>query len=65
MAEDEDKFPPYPVTQTKPPLAKKPTFTNVKTGNSNTDEITLTLANLVNTRSDALESMVQTACAGC
>lgn len=63
MAEDEDEFPPYPVTPSKPPLAKKPTFTKIQTGNmSNPDEIITTLANLINTRSDALESMVQTAC---
>lgn len=53
----------HTVSPSKPPLAKKPTFTNVKTGNSNPNEIITTLANLINTRSDALESMVQTACA--
>lgn len=54
---DEEDFPPLPVTPSKPPVAKKPS-PNVSraTGNSNPDDAIAMLANLINTRSDALET---------
>jgi len=55
---NKDEFPPLAITPSKPPLAKKPTLS--QTGpDLKSDEIVAKLANLINTRSDALEEMVK------
>lgn len=51
----EEEFPPLPLTPSKPPIAKKPTISSVHTDS----DAVRTLANLINTRSDAIEKMVE------
>lgn len=56
---NEEEFPSLPIvptTPSKPPLAKKTTL--FQTSIDKSDEIVTKLANLINTRSDALEEMV-------
>uniref|UniRef100_A0A3P9KP03 C2H2-type domain-containing protein n=1 Tax=Oryzias latipes TaxID=8090 RepID=A0A3P9KP03_ORYLA len=52
----EEEFPSLPVTPSKPPLAKKPTLP----WSMKSDEAVNMLADLINSRSDALEKMVET-----
>lgn len=55
----EEEFPSLPIvltTPSKPPIAKKPSLSQNSMDKS--DEIVTKLANLINTRSDALEEMV-------
>ncbi|XP_016343616.1 uncharacterized protein LOC107689943 [Sinocyclocheilus anshuiensis] len=57
--ENEEEFPPLPLTPSKPPIAKKPTLSQFSADNLRSDEIVAKLAHLINTRSDALEEMVK------
>lgn len=59
---NEEEFPPLPITPSKPPVAKKPSLSNSK-NSWNSDEIVNRLANLINTRCDALEEMAKSTCA--
>lgn len=55
----EEEFPPLPVTPSKPPLPKKPSFhTNKDTGFGSIDAVR-SLTDLINTRSDTLEKMME------
>ena len=54
----EEEFPPLPVTPTKPPLAKKPTLSGFcDSGETFSDNTARMFADLINSRSDALEKM--------
>lgn len=49
-----DEFPPLPVTPSKPPLLKKPALTGL-----GSDDAVRALADLINSRSDTLEKMME------
>lgn len=53
----EKEFPPLPITPSKPPLHKKPTFT--REAGFGSDDAVRSLADLINNRSDTLEKMVE------
>lgn len=53
----EEEFPPLPITPSKPPLHKKPTFT--REAGFGSDDAVRSLADLINNRSDTLEKMVE------
>ena len=54
---DEDEFPPLPVTLNKPPLPIKPNLFHLhKDGAIGSDDAVLTLADLINSRSDTLDN---------
>ncbi|CAL1606398.1 unnamed protein product [Knipowitschia caucasica] len=56
---DELEFPPLPVTPSKPPLAKKPSLSRFHDANDSLSNTTARmLADLINSRSDALEEMI-------
>ncbi|KAK7895939.1 hypothetical protein WMY93_021264 [Mugilogobius chulae] len=57
---NEDDFPSLPLTPSKPPLAKKLATTRVHSTSNTfvTDDTVQKLADLINSRSDALESMI-------
>lgn len=59
--ESEEEFPPLPVTPSKPPLAKKPVLLHTNTA-LKSDEAIRTLADLMNSRRDAIEKMVESVC---
>ncbi|KAJ7998303.1 hypothetical protein DPEC_G00221300 [Dallia pectoralis] len=55
----EEDFPSLPVTPSKPPIAKKPTISHVGSASAlNSDDAVRTLVNLINSRSDKIEKMV-------
>ena len=59
----EEDFPPLPVTPSKPPIAKKTTISHVGLGSAlNSDDAVCTLINLINSRSDKIEKMVESDC---
>ena len=59
----EEDFPPLPVTPSKPPIAKKTTISHVGLGSAlNSDDAVCTLINLINSRSDKIEKMVESVC---
>ncbi|KAL7407341.1 hypothetical protein ABVT39_007048 [Epinephelus coioides] len=58
--ENKEEFPPLPVTPSKPPLPKKPALSRVNIDNNlNSENAVHTLASLINSRSDAIEKMVE------
>lgn len=56
---DDDEFPMLPITPSKPPLAKKPALAHMRPDNIITDDAVRILSNLINSRSDALEKMLE------
>ncbi len=55
-----EEFAPLPVTPSKPPLAKKPTFSQTHTDSAfRSDDAVRSLANLINSRSNTLEQMME------
>lgn len=52
-----EEFPPLPITPSKPPLPKKPNFS--REAGLGSDEAVRSLADLINSRSDTLEKMVE------
>lgn len=58
---DEEEFPPLPMTRSKSPVPKKPPLSHSHSNNSdaNNSDAIATFASLINTRSDALEKMME------
>ena len=61
QVEYEDEFPPLPATPSKPPIAKKPMLVHTDSA-LKSDDAVRSLSNLINSRSDAIEKMVETVC---
>lgn len=60
QVDNEDKFSPLPVTPSKPPDAKMPTIFHFQSDSTlKSKNAVVTLANLINSRSDAIEKMVE------
>lgn len=57
--DSEEDFPALPVTPSKPPLAKKPFSHNRSDSTFNSDDAVRSLAELINSRSDTIEKMVE------
>lgn len=55
----EEEFPPLPVTPSKPPLSKKPSFITNNETRLGSDVAVRSLADLINNRSDTLEKMME------
>lgn len=59
LLDDQQEFPELPITPSKPPLAKKPTLQHWRKDNAIPDDSVRALAKLINSRSDALEKMLE------